>query len=381
MADARELRSAAMEQPWTIGIDARAAVEVPAGRGRYVRELLLALSRLEADVRFTLFAREQWDAELDGRFRWELFDDRDPRWHLRVARAASRGCDAYLSTNSYLTAWFLRVPSVLVVYDLIAFDTALQPQRRASLIERATIRPAIRRAARLLAISAATRDDLVARFPRARSKTLVTPLAADAGFKVGTSDDAEVLARHGITGPYALATGTLEPRKNLPRLIAAFASMDEAVRNQRHLVVVGPIGWDTGAIERSIAEHADLVLPIGRVSDADLPALYRQADVFAYPSLYEGFGLPVLEAMQCGTAVVTSNVSSLPEVGGDAVCYVDPVHVESIRDGLTAVLSDPAWRDRLETAGPRRALSFSWEHTANLTLDALREATTARPRR
>lgn len=371
----------AMARPPTIGIDARAAAEVPAGRGRYVRELLTALARTGDEVRFVLYARERWQAELDERFTWRLVEAPDPIWHLRVARAASGESDVFLSTNSYLTAWFLRVPSVVVVYDLVAFDRALRPQRRAALIERATIRPAIRRAARLLAISEATRRDLVARFPRAADKAIVTPLAADTAFSAAPEpSDAGVLERHGIDGPYVLATGTLEPRKNLPRLIRAFDALDPGVRERRRLVIVGPTGWETGETEQAIAEHGDLVVTVGRVPDADLPALYRRADVFCYPSIYEGFGLPVLEAMQCGTAVVTSDVSSLPEVGGDAVRYVEPSDTGSIRDGLAAVLSDPALRARLAAAGVERARGFSWDRTARMTLDALLDAMPARAR-
>src|SRR5215208_84666 len=124
-----------------IAIDARAAAEVPAGRGRYVRELLLALARLPDDNRYLLYARSRWDAELDERFEWKLIDSRDPIWHVRAARAANREADVLLSTNSYLTAWFTRIPTAVVVYDMIAFQTDARPQRRAALIEKATARP------------------------------------------------------------------------------------------------------------------------------------------------------------------------------------------------------------------------------------------------
>src|SRR3954451_12073579 len=149
-----------MSDRLVIGIDARAAAEVPAGRGRYVRELLRALARREDDARFLLYARDRWDKPLDGRFEWRLIDAPDPLWHLRAARAANREAAVFLSTNSYLTAWFTRIPTAIVVYDLIAFDPAARPQRRASLIERATAGPAVRRAASLLAISDWTRRDL-----------------------------------------------------------------------------------------------------------------------------------------------------------------------------------------------------------------------------
>src|SRR4051812_3863736 len=137
-----------MAQKLRIGIDARAAAEVPAGRGRYTRELLKALPR-EHD--YVLYARSRWDGT--GDLDWRLIASPDPVWHVRTALAASRECDVLLSTNSYLTAWFTRIPVVCVVFDLIPWLPEMQPQRRAAVIERATIRPALRRAKGLACIS------------------------------------------------------------------------------------------------------------------------------------------------------------------------------------------------------------------------------------
>ena len=332
-----------------------------------VRELLRGLAaEPDAGHEYVLFARTRWDdpAIADPRFRWALIARPDPEWHVRTALRANRATDVFLSTNSYLTAWFLRVPSVVIVCDMVAFDPELLPRKGSSRIERATLPLAVRRATTLAAISRATADDLVARFPRAAEKTQVTPLAADPGFAVGGAPDAEVLARHGIDTPYVLGVGTLEPRKNLPRLVEAFTGLDDAVRGDRRLVLVGPLGWDAGDTTSAIAAHPDRVAAIGAVPEADLPALYRRADAFAYPSLYEGFGLPVLEAMIAGVPVLTSDTSSMPEVGGDAALYVSPRDVAAIRDGLARLLGDDALRARLAAAGPARAAEFSWARYA-----------------
>jgi glycosyltransferase involved in cell wall biosynthesis len=346
-----------------IGVDARAAHEERGGRGTMVRELLLALAgEPDQGHEYVLFTRTRWDAAAldDPRFRWVPIARPDAEWHLRVARRANRETDVYLSTNSYLTAWFLRVPSVVIVCDMVAFDPALMPRKGAARIERATLPLAVRRAASLAAISQATADDLIARFPRAAGKTAVTPLAADPAFADGGAPDAEVLARHGIDFPYVLGVGTLEPRKNLPRLMAAFTGLDDGVLAGHRLVLVGPLGWDADHTVEAIAARPDRVLAVGAVPDADLPALYRGADAFAYPSLYEGFGLPVLEAMIAGVPVLTSDTSSMPEVGGEAAIYVAPRDVGSIRDGLGRMLTDGALRERLATAGRARAAEFSW---------------------
>jgi glycosyltransferase involved in cell wall biosynthesis len=353
-----------------LGVDARAAAEEPAGRGRYVRELLAALARRDDDHVYELYARTRWDAELDERFRWRLIGARDPLWHVRAARSASSSCDGFLSTNSYLTAWFLRVPSAVVVYDLVPFQPGVRARRSSGLIERATIGLGVRRAGRLLCISEATRADLVARYPWAADKTSVTPLAADPRFAEPPAPGSleEVRRRHGLDERFVLCTGTLEPRKNLLRVLEAHAGLTDV-----QLALVGPRGWEFEAILEEAGRRGDGVRVLGQLTDDDLAALYHACTVFCYPSLYEGFGLPLLEAMAAGAACVTSSVSSLPEVGGDAVVYVDPTSVDEIRSAIARLLESDGERADLGRRARRRAAGFSWDRTAAETLAALEE--------
>lgn len=353
----------------TVGIDARAAAEVPAGRGRYVRELLTALERLDEarDVRFVLYARERW-GDLDAaRFSWHLSGLPDPAWHLAAATRASREVDVLLSTNSYLTAWFCLKPTAVVVYDLVPFVDRANAKTSSARIEQATIRPALRRAAALPCISEATRVDLVRLFPSAETKASVIPLAADPAFSASVAEP----GHPALEGkPYVLAVGTLEPRKNLERLIAAWSAMDETARAGHVLALVGPVGWDATPILAAARDQGALLL--GRVSEDELRALYAGASAFAYPSLYEGFGLPVLEAMAAGAPVLTSAVSSLPEVTADAALLVDPRDPAAIGAALTRILGDPALAGDLRSRGRDRAAQFSWERTARETLALLR---------
>lgn len=190
------------------------------------------------------------------------------------------------------------------------------------------------------------------------------------------TDPAAVRRRYGIRGRYILTVGTLEPRKNLPRLLRAFERLPPAVRGPE-LVVVGGSGWRSDRIRQAIARspaRSRIRLP-GRVPAPDLASLYAGATVFAYPSLYEGFGLPVLEAMAAGTPVLTSDRSSLPEVAGNAAILVDPTSVDAILDGLIRLLSHDALRARLREAGLERERQFSWEKTARETLAVYRRTT------
>ena len=346
-----------------IGIDARAAAEVPAGRGRYVRELLRALAERDDAHLYRLFTRRRWDEQLDDRFSWHERELPDALWHAQAARQANGDCDVFLATNSYVTPWFLRIPTALVVHDLIPFQEGIHANRRAALIERLTIRRALRRSAAILCDSHSTHRDLLRLAPSVESKAFVVQLAADKTFARARDESvlADVRRRHGLSRPFVLCTGTLEPRKNLLRVLDAFAGLGEDLRAEHELVLVGPRGWEFDEILRRAEGTARI---LGHVSEDDLAALYQACDVFCFPSLYEGFGLPLLEAMSAGAAAITSNVSSLPEVGGDAVRYVEPTSVDAIADALADLLRSKAERVRLGALARSRAELFSWERTA-----------------
>jgi alpha-1,3-rhamnosyl/mannosyltransferase len=364
-----------------VGIDARAAAEVPAGRGRVVRELLPALDALDTPHTFQLFCRRPWEeGDLGPRFRWVTVPLPDPLWHAAAAVRASRSCDVFFSTNSYLTAWGLLIPSAVLVHDLIAFLPAARAQSRAARIERATAGLAVRRAARLVCNSRSTEIDLVRFFPRAAEKTAVVPFAANDRFHdpPAGAELAAVTRRHGVEpGGYVLASGTLEPRKNLVRLIRAHARLPDELRRGHPLLIVGPRGWEEEELMR-VAAGAPEVKLAGYVPDADLAGLYAGCSVFCYPSLYEGFGLPVLEAMAAGAPVVTSLVSSLPEVGGEAVVYVSPQREDSIAAALERLLASPEERAELSERGRARAAEYSWERTARQVCNELELARTRR---
>jgi glycosyltransferase involved in cell wall biosynthesis len=227
---------------------------------------------------------------------------------------------------------------------------------------------AVTEAARVLVPSAATGRDLTDQYGLESGRVVVTPLGAE----LPPYDPAaarRLLAELGVAGPFLLAVGTLEPRKNLPRLLAAFASAADELPDH-HLVVAGPVGW--GPALRPTYDSVRVKLA-GPVDDAMLHGLYAMADGLAYPSLYEGFGLPVVEAMLHGTPVLTSDRSSLPEVAGDAALLVDPLDEGAIAKGLVRLVDDAALRARLARAGRARAAHFTWPATAAATWAAYQQ--------
>jgi glycosyltransferase involved in cell wall biosynthesis len=228
------------------------------------------------------------------------------------------------------------------------------------------LRAAVRRADAIVTPSRTTAEDLLSRTAVDPSKLYVVPLAAS--LPAGKLDADDVLARLKIRGPYVLFVGTLEPRKNLVRLVRAYRRV--AAEGFPHaLVLAGPLGWHHESLMRELAlQGPGEIIMTGEISADELDAVYRAADVFAYPSLYEGFGLPVLEALVRGIPTVASNTSAVPEVSGDAALGVDPRSVRSIAQAISSLMSDVDLADRMAARARAQAQRFSWDETARLTL-------------
>jgi glycosyltransferase involved in cell wall biosynthesis len=367
----------------TVGVVAEQLLRpVPGGVGRYVRALAEHLPP---------------EAAVDGGAVTFLVG-RHPADRLAAAglpTAATRrlAWPGRLVTRTWVTLRRPRLPAgLLATLDLVhATSAAVPPARGRPLV--ATVHdlgfrhypdayPAAGRryhersarivaeeAAGVLVPSEATARDLAELYGVDRGRVRIIPLGVEPPARPDHQGAARLLADLGVRGPFLLAVGTLEPRKNLPRLLAAFGEVTDELPDH-WLVVVGPVGW--GPRLRPTWESVRVKLA-GPVGDATLHALYQKADGLAYPSLYEGFGLPVLEAMAHGVPVLTSDRSSLPEVAGDAALLVDPVDRGAIAKGLVRLVTDDAVRRRLAAAGPRRAAAFTWPATAAATWAAYRE--------
>jgi len=244
-----------------------------------------------------------------------------------------------------------------------------------------------RRAALVITDSQASRDDVVQFFRIPTEKIRIIPLAAEERFFVPLREKERhvVLQRYGLTEGYVLFVGVLQPRKNLVRLLHAFSVVRREARETGHgtepmertkLVVVGKLGWRMKGLRQLVSALGltEFVHFTGYVPDEDLPALYQSAAVFAYPALWEGFGLPVLEAMASGVPVLTSNTSSLREIAEGAAILVDPMRTEEIAAGLKQLLQDALLREELSRRGRERTFRFSWRRTAEETLHAYAEA-------
>jgi alpha-1,3-rhamnosyl/mannosyltransferase len=272
----------------------------------------------------------------------------------------------------------LPCPSVVTIYDLIGRRFPQTLSRRGRLLYRAAMGLAVRSSAAIITISESAREDLASAY-RPSAPVTVTPLAADRQFHPRhAAEIASLRERYGLPASYLLYVGSNKPHKNLERLVLAWDSLRGrgqgpgvgAAEAGVGLVIAGHEARRDDPLRRLLVERGlgGSVRLLPNLADADLPALYSGALLFAFPSYYEGFGLPPLEAMACGAPVLCANLSSLPEVVGDAALTVDPYSVEAIAAGLARLLHNPALRRELSARGQRRAREFSWRRTALGTL-------------
>lgn len=232
---------------------------------------------------------------------------------------------------------------------------------------------AANKADKIITISQATRDDLIATYDVAPEKIIVAPCAVDTKRYKPTKLTEGIISKYNLPEKYVLYLGTMEPRKNLKRLVDAYAHLPQNLKDEYPLVLAGGKGWNDGPILKSItkARENSTIIQTGYVDEADIPALYSGASAFLYPSNYEGFGMQILEAMACNTPVLTGSNSSLPEVGGDAAYYVDEKSVASISKGIEKLITDKSLVDAMIKKGRVQITKFSWKESAQIIIDSI----------
>lgn len=379
-----------------IGIDAHAIGAQQGGNETYIRGLIRALAEIDDRNRYTIYlaearAAEQWRDDFASRhtnfgsnFEVRLLPKPTPlvRVPLFLAYELKRRPVDVLHVQ-YTAPPFCSVPVVATIHDL-AFEHMPETfTRRGSFQLKLTVRRTAQRAVRIATVSEYSRQDLLRTYKLPPEKVAVTYNGVEAHFtpEASPNEIASVRQRFGISRDYLLAVGSLQPRKNLVRLIRAYAKLRTESENFRpQLVIVGRKLWLADEVFSEVRRQrwADDVILTGYVSDEDLPKLYRQATAFVYPSLFEGFGLPPVEAMACGTPVVTSNVSSLPEVTGEAALLIDPLDQSAIESALLQITGDQVLRARLREQGTEQAKRFTWRDAAEKTLQLYRESFEAR---
>jgi len=359
-----------------ITIDYTPAYEQGGGIGRYVRELVSALASIDNQTSYNLFVAGATilPDRVSENFVWQLTSI-SPRWFARlwyrlrfplpVEFFAGRA-SLYHATDFVLPPTLPATKTLLTVHDLsfLRVPESASPRLRAYLSS--VVPHSVHRANHVLADSQATKDDIVSIYGVDPSKVTVLLSGVDSRFFPVVSSKITIRNKYAIGDrPYLFSVGTVQPRKNYSRIIRALS----VLRSKGFdivLVIAGGKGWLEDEMYRTIIETrmTDYVKLIGFADEADLPTLYSAASCLVFPSLYEGFGLPVLESMACGTPVITANVSSLPEVGGDAAILINPYDLDELVNAIERVLTSQDLRQDMIQRGLERVKGFTWEKSA-----------------
>lgn len=372
-----------------IGIDIRTVCGKKAGKGWYTFHLVKWLLSLDHKSEYVLYtntisgdvakmlafgpkhsAHSAYSAYSAKNFHIKVIHKNAFLWHFAVIKdfLKEKG-EAFFSPTSFIIGAFLpkKIKSIITVHDLISFIHPHLHQTKATVIEHLFFRRALKKAAQVLVPSLNTKNDLVKIFKLPAGKIAVTHLAADESFFAHGKNSKEVREKYNLPEEFILTVGGLEPRKNIGKLVDCMPEILNEFPKMK-LVIVGGKGWKSRALQKKITNLAHIVIHVENCDSNDLPVFYRCAKLFVFPSIYEGFGLPPLEAMACGCPVVCSSAGSLREVCGDAALLIDPDNNQAITDSILKILKNKDLRDELIGKGLEQARKFSWEETARKTL-------------
>lgn len=375
------------DRPITIALDARTVHRAHRrGTGKNLIDLYHHVLTARPDWRVIGYHRASGPeadppAALGGTGRYhphfiEMPGDRFDAWHQwRLPWAAWRdGADIVHFPSNVCSTWNI-VTSLLTVHDLLPLEAEPAIAHR---FER-SVRHAVQRRWTLITPSHYTAGQLADRFGADPTNIVVNPWAADSAMRPVTdaSQLASIRQKYNVPGRFCLHLGAPDARKNTDRVIAAYATLPEATRRNCQLLVVGLDDAEHRSRVIAAAERLDAVqdIPIhGFADEQDMPALFSAAEALIYPSLSEGFGLPILDAWACATPVLTSTATSLPEVAGDAACDVDPTDTSQIREGIETLISDEAYRTDMVRRGIERSRQYNWQATAERFIGAVQNA-------
>jgi glycosyltransferase involved in cell wall biosynthesis len=377
------------------GFDNKTGLPKRVGSGEYCFELLSHLYKIDIKNNYVIYLPEPPTSDLPKE---------KSNWHYKVVKPGSMwtifglslelmlyrsNIDVFFSPTHYLP-FFAPKKSAISVLDLsfLHFPNLFKKKDLYQL--RYWTKFSSKKADKIFTISKSSKDDIIKEYDLPKNKVIVTypGIKAESRIMNNESRIKDIRKKYEIDGEYVLFVGTLQPRKNIARLIKAFSSLchpeasaegskillrQPADQNDIELIIVGKKGWQYQDILQTPKKFGieNKVKFLDQVDDEELKVLYKNAICFVLPSLYEGFGLPVLEAMQYGCPVITSNISSLPEAGGDACLYVNPEDVNDIKDKLDKIIKDKKLREGLVKKGYDQAKKFSWEETAKETLKEL----------
>lgn len=363
-----------------IAIDIRDAGPQRTGKGWYTYNIVEQILRLDKKNEYILYSNREKNPFPDAKnASFKCIQSKPHRWHFDVLKdLRTSPVDLFFAPTSYIIPTFApkNLKVIITVHDLVAFLFPSTHKTKAILIERLTLKKALKKASNVFVVSDNTKIDLLKKFKYSEDKIVFTPCAPADFFREQIPDEELQKLKKQMKLPenFILAVGTLEPRKNFSTLIKGFV-MIKKWHPEFKLVIVGKKGWKFEKIEETIKQYKledDVIFP-GYVSGEDLHKLYKLAKVFVFPSLYEGFGIPPLEAMASGCPVVSSNTASLPEVVGDAGLLIEPTNAYKLADNISSLLKNESVRKMMIERGYKQVEKFKWSLSAKTAIEAFNE--------
>jgi len=368
-----------------IAFDIRGVGGESGGKGIWTANVLKSILNQDRDNEYFLFTNKEGETEYQffPNVHVILISGGGILWHWRFYKQLLENkIDVLIATESYIVPYLhdpYKLKVAIVVHDLVAFKSPAKHQLRARWIERFTLKNAVKKSRWIFTVSEYTKKDLIQRYPNLNldEKTIVVYAGVRDIFarKMDANKIVSVQRRYNLDPDYLMMAGTLEPRKNILGALEAYSLLSPKNQQRFRFVIVGKKGWYYKQIFQKVKD-LNLMLRVKfleYIPDDDLVTLMQGSKIFLFPSFYEGFGLPILEAMLCGVPVLASRVTSIPELGVDAIHYADPSDVVDIADGITQLIENEDYRNQLRAKGFEQVKNFSWGKTAQLILNAIQQ--------
>lgn len=357
-----------------IGIDIRAAVGRKTGKGWYVFNIVKEILALDKQNEYILYtASVTADLAAFKNATIKVIRAHPFMWHFAAIKDLKKqSVDLFFAPTSFIIPALLprKIASIITVHDLVAFLHPRLHEPKAMILEHLFLRLALRKASTVLVPSENTKKDVMRIFRYPKEKITVIPLAPVSNINHQISV-AHLREKYNLPENFILTVSGLEPRKNISMLV------DATLELNKNLVIVGGKGWKSDALQKKISKNKKNITHIENCPPEDLPAFYKAAKIFVFPSIYEGFGLPPLEAMEAGCPVICSNAGSLKEVCGDAAILINPMHPQELKNAIEKLWSDENLQNFLREKGFAQVKKFSWKLTAEKTLAVFEKTKTA----